>query len=64
MASWFEKRRQRRRRRERAEEIIGWIVVPIIGIGLWWGWLQVREQIKGTPLLTILSGKDSSRAAP
>lgn len=64
MASWFEKRRQRRRRRERAEEIIGWIVVPIIGIGLWWGWLQVREQVKGTPLMSILSDRDSQRAAP
>jgi hypothetical protein len=64
VASWFEKRRQRRRRRERAEEIIAWIVVPIIAIGCYWAWLQVRDQVKGTPIMTILSGKDSQRAAP
>ena len=64
MASWFEQRRQRRRRRERVEELIAWIVVPLFGLGLWWGWLIVRDQIKGTPVMSILSGKDTQRPAP
>jgi hypothetical protein len=47
------------------EELIGWIVVPLIGLMLWWGWLQVADQIKGTPLIGIISGKDrGGPAAP
>jgi len=64
LASWFEKRRQRRRRRERMEEIIAWIVVPALALCAWWGWLQVRDVIKATPLLSIMSGKDQTRAEP
>jgi hypothetical protein len=60
VASWFEKRRQRRRKRERLEELIAWILVPAMAFGLYWGWLQVRDQIKGTPLMGILTGKDKS----
>ena len=40
------------------------VSVPMIGIMLWWGWLQVAEQVKGTPLIGIISGKDRERAAP
>ncbi|GGH25029.1 hypothetical protein GCM10007036_31860 [Alsobacter metallidurans] len=58
MASWFEKRRQRKRRRERMEELLAWIVVPALAFGVYWGWLQVRDQIKNTPLMAIISGKD------
>ncbi|MEJ1936580.1 hypothetical protein WDZ92_40830 [Nostoc sp. NIES-2111] len=64
MASWLEKRRERRRRRQRMEEVLGWIVVPIIAFGLYWAWLEVHDQIKGTPLMTILQGKSSERPAP
>ncbi|MHB2168082.1 hypothetical protein [Alsobacter sp. R-9] len=64
MASWFEERRQRRKRRERMEEVIGWIVVPMIGVMLWWAWLQVSEQVKGTPLIGIITGKDRGGPAP
>jgi hypothetical protein len=34
--TWREKRRQRRRRRKMAEEILGWILVPIILVALYW----------------------------
>ena len=64
MATWFEKRRARRRRRERVEEVVAWIVVPIIAFGLYWGWLVVRDQIKGTPIMTILQGKAAEKAQP
>lgn len=32
-----EARRQRRKSRRRGEEILGWILVPIIVFGVWWG---------------------------
>ena len=32
-----EERRIRRRRRHRGEEILGWILVPIMVVGLYWG---------------------------
>jgi hypothetical protein len=34
--TWREKRWQRRRRRKLFEEILGWILVPIICIALYW----------------------------
>lgn len=35
MGSWNEARRERRRKRKRLEEILGWIVVPPLLIGMW-----------------------------
>ncbi|KQP40598.1 hypothetical protein ASF49_20520 [Methylobacterium sp. Leaf104] len=32
-----EQRRLRRRRRRRGEEILGWILVPVIVVGIYWG---------------------------
>ncbi len=32
-----EARRLRRRRRHRGEEILGWILVPLMVVGLYWG---------------------------
>ncbi len=64
MTSWLEKRRARRRRRERMEEVLAWIVVPVIAFALYWGWLQVRDTVKATPLMTVLQGKSSDRPAP
>jgi ACR3 family arsenite efflux pump ArsB len=46
------------------EEVLGWIVVPLVAFGLYWAWLEVRDQIKGTPLMTILQGKSIDRATP
>jgi hypothetical protein len=45
------------------EELVGWIVVPMIAVMLWFGWLQVRDHVKGTPLMSILSDR-GERAAP
>ncbi len=64
VASWFEKRRQRRRRRERMEELVAWIVVPLIAVMGWWAWLQVKDQIRGTPLMSILTGRDRVAVDP
>jgi len=35
--TWREKRWQRRRRRRLFEEILGWILVPVICVALYWG---------------------------
>ena len=59
MASWFEKRRVRRRRRERMEEIIAWMVVPALAVGVIWAGLEVKKQISGTPLMGLLTGAQS-----
>jgi hypothetical protein len=35
--TWREKRWERRRRRRAAEEVLGWVLVPLMVIGLFWG---------------------------
>lgn len=35
MVAWNEARRERRRKRKRMEEILGWIIVPPLLLGLW-----------------------------
>jgi hypothetical protein len=35
--TWREKRWRRRRRRRMFEEILGWILVPVICVALYWG---------------------------
>ena len=59
MASWFEKRRIRRRKRERMEEIIAWMVVPVLAIGVIWAGLEVQRRISGTPLMDLIMGTQS-----
>lgn len=34
--SWREKRWERRRQRQRVEELLGWILVPIILVAFYW----------------------------
>lgn len=47
------RRQLRRRHRHRQEEIIGWIVVPLIVWSLIWAGLEVKERF-GTMLLPFL----------
>jgi hypothetical protein len=35
--TWREERRLRRRRRKRGEEILAWVLVPVICFGIYWG---------------------------
>ncbi|MEH3116966.1 MAG: hypothetical protein PGN25_04975 [Methylorubrum populi] len=44
-----ERRRRRRKSRHRGEEILGWILVPLILIGLVWGVNAVLEAMGTSP---------------
>ncbi len=44
-----EARRKRRKARRRGEEILGWILVPLIILALWWAGNQVFEFFGTTP---------------
>ena len=46
------------------EELIAWIVVPLSAVMGWWVWLQVKDQIRGTPLMSILTGRDRGAVDP
>jgi hypothetical protein len=54
-ASWREKRYQRRRRRVWLEEILGWILVPVIILGCYW-FLEVGLNALGTSPAAIMEG--------
>jgi hypothetical protein len=53
--SWREKRYQRRRRRVWLEEILGWILVPVIVLGCYW-FLEVGLNALGTSPAAIMEG--------
>ena len=53
--SWREKRYQRRRRRVWFEEILGWILVPVIILGCYW-FLEVGLSALGTSPAAIMEG--------
>ena len=53
--SWREKRYQRRRRRVWLEEILGWILVPVIILGCYW-FLEVGLSALGTSPAAIMEG--------
>jgi hypothetical protein len=38
------------------EEIIAWMVVPALVIGMLWAGLEVMKHISGTPLMGLLTG--------
>lgn len=56
--SWREKRYQRRRRRVWFEEVLGWILVPVIVIGCYW-LLIVGLNAVGTSPAAIMEGIDA-----
>ncbi|MGH1572864.1 hypothetical protein ACRAWG_22015 [Methylobacterium sp. P31] len=35
--TWREERRRRRQRRKRGEEVLAWVLVPLICFGIYWG---------------------------
>lgn len=53
--SWREKRYRRRRRRVWFEEILGWILVPVIILGCYW-FLEVGLNALGTSPAAIMEG--------
>jgi len=53
--SWREQRRIRRRRRIWFEEILGWILVPIILIGCYWAFELIMNAL-GTSTSALIDG--------
>ena len=53
--SWREKRWQRRRRRRLFEEVLGWILVPIIVVALYWA-IKAGLNAAGTSPTAIIQG--------
>ena len=53
--SWREKRYQRRRRRVWFEEILGWLLVPVILFGCYWA-VDVGLNAVGTSPAAIMEG--------
>ena len=47
--TWREARRKRRKARRRGEEILAWILVPVIVIGIWLGISATLEFFGTTP---------------
>ena len=44
-----EERTRRRRSRRRGEEILGWILVPVILLGIYWGITATFDMLGTTP---------------
>jgi hypothetical protein len=47
--TWREKRWQRRRRRIVFEEVLGWILVPVILVALYWGGTAALSALGTSP---------------
>jgi len=56
--SWREKRYLRRRRRVWFEEVLGWILVPVIVFGCYW-LLNIGLNAVGTSPAAIMEGIDA-----
>ncbi|MBQ0824344.1 hypothetical protein HPT29_012075 [Microvirga terrae] len=56
--SWREKRYQRRRRRVWFEEVLGWVLVPVILLGCYW-LLNLGLNAVGTSPAAIMEGIDA-----
>lgn len=53
--SWREQRRARRRRRIWFEEVLGWILVPVILVGCYW-LAELTLNAMGTSVSAIIEG--------
>jgi hypothetical protein len=53
--SWSEQRAERRRRRVWLEEVLAWILVPVIVLGSWW-FIDMVLAALGTSPAAILNG--------
>jgi len=53
--TWREKRYRRRRRRIWFEEVLGWILVPVIALGCYW-MLNIGLNAVGTSPAAIMEG--------
>jgi len=51
--SWREKRWERRHRRRAAEEVVGWILVPIILVGAFWSLKAILGAFGSSPTALI-----------
>jgi hypothetical protein len=56
--TWREKRYRRRRRRVWFEEVLGWILVPVILIGCYW-MLNIFLTAIGTSPTAVIEGIES-----
>ncbi len=61
--SWRERRWERRRKRRMAEEILGWILVPIILLG-GYGLLVAALGALGTSPGAVIEGLNQLRGSP
>ncbi len=53
MGRWLEARRARRRRRQRGEELLAWIVVPVITVLLLWAGIEVKDRVASTVAIAL-----------
>ncbi|MBF9234085.1 hypothetical protein [Microvirga alba] len=60
--SWREQRRARRRRRVWFEEILGWILVPLIIVGCYW-MFELTLNALGTSTGAVINGISTIRSA-
>lgn len=57
--TWRQKRERQRVRRRRVEEILGWLFVPPMMIGLWWLSVQFYGYLfdADTSLLSVIANQ-------
>lgn len=47
--TWREARRKRRKARKRGEELLAWVLVPVMLLGLYWGIASAFDYFNTTP---------------
>lgn len=57
--TWREQRWRRRRRRKVGEEVLAWILVPLIVLGCWWLMTTVLGALGTSPSALIEQGKQA-----